>query len=492
MQLNNVRPLEARPRASQQPLPGRPACSLPCLQRRSRAGHDRRMLTTRAAYSPGGNPDELVVKGEVGNPADTISGTRAVPAEQLVKADVGKPEETPQLNPNKVPTNKKSTKATGTKATATKATARKQASRGAETAKETVEEGADAVQRAAGGTSRQLRDGIEDASEAVQEGIDNVEEGIEEAIDDAPKEVRDAVQSGVDTAADVVDDVREALDDAPEPREMAQAAVDGMADAINSAKSTAQSALQPGPSAPYQSTPLTSLPAYPPASDEEGSKGAYFKTRLLYSIAGLDRGFAANTEAANMVEDAVSALVSASEPVSLAWTAQEGQAQSTLAQLNGTWRLLYSSAFTTGSLGGKQPGPSVVGSPFALGQVYQAISAYTARLDNIVELYSRINLPALPGMPKVPPVVVTASLKHNFEALGGSTCQITFEDVEVKATGGLGGVLGNLPEFSLPQLPEPFRPSKQQRTSLFDLLYLDDDMRITRGSRGELRIFTRT
>lgn len=44
----------------------------------------------------------------------------------------------------------------------------------------------------------------------------------------------------------------------------------------------------------------------------------------------------------------------------------------------------------------------------------------------------------------------------------------------------------------VPQLPEPFKPSRQQRTSSFDVLYLDSDLRITRGSRGELRIFVKT
>lgn len=38
-------------------------------------------------------------------------------------------------------------------------------------------------------------------------------------------------------------------------------------------------------------------------------------------------------------------------------------------------------------------------------------------------------------------VILTASLKHHFEALGGNIVQITFEDTEVKVTGGLGGLL---------------------------------------------------
>ena len=41
--------------------------------------------------------------------------------------------------------------------------------------------------------------------------------------------------------------------------------------------------------------------------------------------------------------------------------------------------------------------------------------------------------------------MVTASLKHHFEAVGGNIVQITFEDTEVKLTGGIGGLLVGRP-----------------------------------------------
>ena len=53
-------------------------------------------------------------------------------------------------------------------------------------------------------------------------------------------------------------------------------------------------------------------------------------------------------------------------------------------------------------------------------------------------------------------------------------------------------MLGRLPEFTLPQLPEPFKPSRSQRSSNFEVVFLDADLRITRGDRGELRVFVRT
>lgn len=125
-------------------------------------------------------------------------------------------------------------------------------------------------------------------------------------------------------------------------------------------------------------------------------------------------------------------------------------------------------------------------------QVYQTISAYTNRLDNVVELYARIGLPNLPGLPEQEPIVTTLTLRHLFEPLAGSTSQITFEDTEVKTTGGFGGWLGKLPEFRLPQLPESLRPSRDNRSSTFETLFLDDDLRISRGRNGELRIFLKT
>lgn len=57
--------------------------------------------------------------------------------------------------------------------------------------------------------------------------------------------------------------------------------------------------------------------------------------------------------------------------------------------------------------------------------------------------------------------------------------------------GGVGGILGRLPELTLPQLPAPFRPPARARSSSFEVLFLDAGLRITRGDRGELRVFTR-
>lgn len=77
---------------------------------------------------------------------------------------------------------------------------------------------------------------------------------------------------------------------------------------------------------PYQQQPLSTLEANP-FEGKAGKKPSaevqrdYFKLRLMECIAGLDRGFAANSYAAMQVESAALALTEQSQPVMLSWTA---------------------------------------------------------------------------------------------------------------------------------------------------------------------------
>ena len=79
---------------------------------------------------------------------------------------------------------------------------------------------------------------------------------------------------------------------------------------------------------PYQTQPLSTLepnpyegkPGRKPSAEVQSN---YFKLRLMECIAGLDRGFAANSYAAMQVESAALALTEQSQPVNLSWTAGE-------------------------------------------------------------------------------------------------------------------------------------------------------------------------
>lgn len=63
--------------------------------------------------------------------------------------------------------------------------------------------------------------------------------------------------------------------------------------------------------------------------------------------------------------------------------------------------------------------------------------------------------------------------------------KITFEKTTVKTSGNLS----QLPPLEIPQLPEALRPSTNRGSGEFEVTYLDSDIRITRGDRGELRVF---
>lgn len=52
-------------------------------------------------------------------------------------------------------------------------------------------------------------------------------------------------------------------------------------------------------------------------------------------------------------------------------------------------------------------------------------------------------------------------------------------------------LLQNLPQFGVPELPDFLKPPKNFRSASFDVSYLDASMRITRGDRGELRVYLR-
>ncbi|KAF5842663.1 harpin binding protein 1 [Dunaliella salina] len=157
------------------------------------------------------------------------------------------------------------------------------------------------------------------------------------------------------------------------------------------------------------------------------------RSDLLREVAGLDRGLAASASQAKRVEALVQEIADIAGRPDLS--------QENTADLQGMWRLLYTSGFNTGSLGGSRPGPPAGLVPAVLGQIFQRIDAPT----------------------------------------------IVFEDTSAEIVGGLSF----LPKVTTPALPEFMRPSRNLRSAKFEVLYLDDDFRITRGDRGELRIYAK-
>ena len=124
-------------------------------------------------------------------------------------------------------------------------------------------------------------------------------------------------------------------------------------------------------------------------------------------MSGLNRGLAAGQEDLDRADAAARELEAAAAggPVDL---------NRDLDKLQGRWRLLYSSAFSSRTLGGSRPGPPTGRLlPITLGQVFQRIDVVSRDFDNIVELELGAPWP-------LPPLEATATLAHKFEIIGAS------------------------------------------------------------------------
>jgi len=224
------------------------------------------------------------------------------------------------------------------------------------------------------------------------------------------------------------------------------------------------------------------------------------KNEVLSLIAGLDRGLVATREDSTRVDDLCKDLER--EGISVDFFSSRA-----VSDLKGKWRLLYSSGFNTGSLGGQRPGPPAAISPLSLGTVYQDIS--DDWVDNIVDLSSFLlrgqdafveALSQIPGAKwqtsdskQNQPPTLRACLRHSYTLDQPDKVTITFESTTVKPLGAIGGVfnLDFLPEARLPQLPDFLQPPKDARSAAFRVTYLDPEFRVSRGDRGELRIYTK-
>lgn len=72
-----------------------------------------------------------------------------------------------------------------------------------------------------------------------------------------------------------------------------------------------------------------------------------------------------------------------------------------------------------------------------------------------------------------------------FVCSGTSKIKIIFEKTTVKTTGNFS----QLPPLEVPRIPDAIRPPSNPGSGDFEVVYVDSDMRITRGDRGELRVF---
>ncbi|KAA0049234.1 putative plastid-lipid-associated protein 6 [Cucumis melo var. makuwa] len=222
------------------------------------------------------------------------------------------------------------------------------------------------------------------------------------------------------------------------------------------------------------SADVYSDPSSPPSVvDEYKAKSellASLKIKLLSAVSGLNRGLAANEDDLQKADEAAKEIEAVGGPVDLS---------ADLDKLQGRWKLIYSSAFSSRTLGGSRPGPPTGRLlPITLGQVFQRIDIISKDFDNIVELELGAPWP-------LPPAEVTATLAHKFEIIGSAKIKITFEKTTVKTTGNLS----QLPPLEVPRIPDALRPPSNTGSGDFEVTYLDNDTRITRGDRGELRVF---
>lgn len=146
--------------------------------------------------------------------------------------------------------------------------------------------------------------------------------------------------------------------------------------------------------------------------------------------------------------------------------------------LLGRWKLLYSNALPRGPMGRSYD---------AVGEAYQVLYEGGKKVDHEVEFNvgdqgRRKGLTSGWLDNALPNDTVGAVLKHKCRIDMPRTVTITLETVRV----GLGET-----QLELPTLPEFLQPPDWTRSSSFDVTYLDEGLRVTRGDRGELRVFLR-
>lgn len=248
----------------------------------------------------------------------------------------------------------------------------------------------------------------------------------------------------------------------------------GIASGDGNASTAASASADPAPDTP-DALDAPSAPSEPrPRSSAAVDK---VKFALLKALAPLDRGVAAS----DADRDSVRSLAETLETLASANPSSFAPVDDALERaLEGEWRLAYSSTFA-----GEQPGsqgftgaPGGGGAP--LGAVYQRFDREKKTCDNVVSL----------GLAKSP-LFGAASLGHSY-VITGRTARITFTGVTVESNPF------GLPAFTLPSpldaLPKEARDAARNAgggSGAFDVTFVDADARVSRGDRGELRVFVR-
>jgi hypothetical protein len=190
------------------------------------------------------------------------------------------------------------------------------------------------------------------------------------------------------------------------------------------------------------------------------------KTQLLKAIAGLNRGLLAQPSDRQIILDAIDHLEDENptpQPI-----------ESNL--LAGDWRLIYT---TNSNLLFIDLPPLV-----RLGQIYQSVRPATGKLYNIAEVIS--GFPGLSGL-----ICISAK----FTALSDKRIDVKFQRWII----GLQNLLDYQSPEELVEKIESGNPmtaldlpiDERNQDNWLDITYLDEDLRIGRGHRGNLFVLTK-
>lgn len=191
------------------------------------------------------------------------------------------------------------------------------------------------------------------------------------------------------------------------------------------------------------------------------------KAELLDMIATTDRGRRVSPEQADQIEAQIQSL-EALNPTPSPTSAAD--------QLTGNWRTLYTTSRDLLKLSNTLPG-------LVTGEIYQYIKASEARVINVAELQGWDWLAAW-----VPGGIV--SVVASFSVVSERRVEVTFKQFVI----GLQPLMSyqidsflRLLEHKPEQIPalKIDLPQREQRGWL-DITYLDDDLRIGRGSEGSV------